>query len=177
MMLSYQTITFLQFILIGGVLALIYDIFRAYRKHNKKNRNFVVLQDIIFFIISLVVLVFSLVMFLNESIRFYLIIAIVLGISIYLSFLSKYIINLYIKFFDIWDKFINFIFIPFRLILEFFRKICIKIKKIVKKACKKSKNVIIYICNKFKNIIIKFNIQKRFKNEKTKNKRKKFKKE
>lgn len=174
MILSSQTIDFLQFIMVGTLLAMVFDIFRAYRMYKKTNRNFVVIQDIIYFIIALCILISSIVILLDDSLRFFLFLAMFLGIVIYLSIFSKFVIKLYIAIFKIYSNVLTFIFLPFKLAIQLLRKIYTFLEKIVKIACIKNKYVIFYIYNKIKGInikFLKFNIQKRVKNEKFKKKK------
>jgi spore cortex biosynthesis protein YabQ len=174
MILSSQTIDFLQFIIVGAVLATVFDIFRAYRKYKKVNRRFVMFQDIIFFLIALFILIFSIILLLDNSLRLYLFIAMFLGIVIYLSIFSRFVVKIYINIFKLYSKILTFILLPFKLIFESIRKFYTFLCKIVEKTCKRIKYVIFYIYNKIKCVkvkFLKFNIQKRVKNEKFKKKK------
>lgn len=174
MILSSQTIDFLQFLVVGMVLALVFDIFRAYRMYKKENKKYVIIQDIIYFFIALVILIFSIIIFLDNSLRFFLFLAMFLGIVIYLSILSKFVIRVYIKIFKIYNSFLMFLLLPFSLIIELSKKIYNILYKIVKKTCKRMKNVIFYLYSRIKCVkikFLKFNIQKRVKNEKFKKKK------
>lgn len=179
MILSSQTIDFLQFLVVGVVLALVFDIFRAYRLYKKDNRKYVIIQDVIYFFIALVILFASIIILLDNSLRFFLFIAMFLGIAIYLSILSKLVIKVYIKIFKIYNSFLTFIFLPFNLIVQLSKKVYTFLYKIVKKTCKRIKNVIFYLYSKVKCVkikFLKFNIQKRVKNEKFKKKKRREKK-
>ncbi|MDF2865619.1 MAG: hypothetical protein K0R72_428 [Clostridia bacterium] len=174
MVLSSQTIDFIQFIAVGITLAMVFDIFRAYRRYRKTNKKFVMIQDVIFFFIALFILTFSIVIFLDNSLRFYLFIAIFLGIITYISFFSKFVIKLYINLFKIYNSLLIFFLLPFKLIFDVIRKFYIFLMKIVKITCKRVKYVIFYIYSKIKCVrvkFLKFNIQKRVKNEKFKKKK------
>jgi spore cortex biosynthesis protein YabQ len=179
MILSSQTIDFVQFIMVGVLLAIVFDIFRAYRKYKKNDRKFVMIQDILFFLIALCILVFSILIFLDNSLRLYLFIAIFLGIVIYISFFSKLVIKIYIIMFKLYNKLLTFFLLPCSLIFQLIKRICIFLSKIVKITCKKIKYVIFYIYNRIKCVkvkFLKFNIQKRVKNEKFKKKKRSKKK-
>ena len=94
-----QVMNFLQFITIGIIIALIFDFFRAYRTRKKVSNFSVMIQDIIYFFIVTIIIVFSIVNFLDSSLRLYVFIAIVIGIMIYISILSKFILKIYDAFF------------------------------------------------------------------------------
>ena len=180
MILSSQTIDFIQFIIVGALLATVFDIFRAFRQYKKTNRKFVMIQDIIFFLIASFILIFSIILLLDNSLRLYLFIAMFLGIAIYLSIFSKFVIKIYINIFKIYSDTLSFILLPFKLIFQFVTVFYVFFKEIVKNTCKKTKNVIFYIYDKIKFIKIKFskfNIQKRVKNEKSKKKKRRKKEE
>ena len=50
---SSHIVEFLKFVLIGGIIGIIFDFFRAYRKNKKVSTFVVTLQDIIYFLIIL----------------------------------------------------------------------------------------------------------------------------
>jgi hypothetical protein len=174
MNLSSQTIDFMQFMIVGGLLAIVFDIFRAYRRYKKTSRKFVMIQDIIFFLIALLILIFSIVLLLDNSLRLYLFIAIFLGILIYLNFFSKFVIKIYINIFKLYNRVLIFFLLPFNLVFQVFKEIYIFLKKIVKKTCIIGKYVIFYMYNKIRCVkirFLKFNIQKRVKDGKFKKKK------
>ncbi len=176
MYVSSQVIDFLEFTLIGIIIACIFDFFRSYRKLNKVSTFTVILQDIIFFVIATVIIVISIINLLNSDIRLYIFIGIIIGISLYFSLLSKHIMKLYISFFKIFRNIISLIILPIVLFIQILQKIGRILQKISKKCCKKFSNMIFYICKLFKkfgrlnsSIFTKKNKkQKRVENEKDK---------
>ena len=52
---SSHIVEFLKFVLIGGIIGIIFDFFRAYRKNKKVSTFVVTLQDIIYFLIIFIV--------------------------------------------------------------------------------------------------------------------------
>ena len=179
MILSSQTIDFLQFMIVGAILALVFDIFRAYRMYSKDRKKYIVLQDIIFFCIALIILLFSIFVFLDNPLRLFLFFAMFLGVIIYLSVLSKFVVKVYIKVFELFKKFIAFLLLPINFLIKLSKNIYTFLDNFVKKTCKRMKYVIFYLYSKIKGVKIKFfkfNIQKRVKNEKFKKKERRGKK-
>lgn len=92
---------FLFFILIGFVISILFDIFRALRKNIKTPDTITFIQDFLFLIISGTIFLFGLIKFSNGEIRFYLFIAIFMGIIIYsltLSDLCVIILSVIVRF-------------------------------------------------------------------------------
>lgn len=152
MYVSSQLIDFFEFVLIGAIIACVFDFFRAYRKLKKVNTITVIIQDVIFFIIITVIIIFSLVKLLDSQIRLYIFLAVLLGCGLYFSTISKYIIKLYILFFNMSKEIISTICLPILLNLQIFQKISIFLKKIWRKCCKKFFSMISFIYRFIKNI-------------------------
>lgn len=154
-----QIINFLQFVTIGVIVALIFDFFRAYRSRKKVSNFIVMVQDIIYFLIVTIIVIFSIVNFLDSSLRLYILFAIIIGIMLYISLLSKFILKIYDTFFLTLFFIIDVFFTPIKLILQIFKKIYSFFEKNIKKCCKKFFNMVSFICKRFKNSkkrIIKF---------------------
>lgn len=164
MELKSETINFLTFIILGVIIGSIFDVFRALRKIKKYNNSIVYMQDVIFFIISGTIISFALIFKLESSLRIYLFLAIFLGIVLYIVLLSKYVLKIFVLFFNVLDKIIYFITIPLKIYKEIFTIIYIKLSVLIKKCCNKFLHMIFY----FKREINKtfFNIFK-FKRGKT----------
>lgn len=174
MFLHEETINFLKFVLVGIVFAVIFDFFRAYRKYKKVKKSFVIIQDIIFLTIVFCITTIVMLNFLNAEIRIYHFFAIVAGICIYLSTISKLVIQIYIEFLKASKAILKFIFLPINLIKEISTKILKKVEKISKKGCNKFKNVVFNICTKIKSL---FNNKNVLKDKKIKVKRVKIKRQ
>lgn len=154
-----QIINFLQFITIGVIVALIFDFFRAYRTRKKVSNFSVMIQDIVYFLIVTIIIVFSIVNFLDSSLRLYIFFAIVIGIMLYISLLSKFILKIYETFFMTLFFIIDVFFTPIKLILQILKKIYNFFEKYIKICCKKIFYVIFFIYKKLKinkKTIIKF---------------------
>lgn len=165
-----------EFFLLGFVIAIIFDFFRAYRKFKRPTDIEVLIQDIIFFFITTIIVIFGIINILDSNIRLYIFIAVFSGIGIYLSIISKYVIKIYNRFFEVIDSIIEFIFTPFYLFKQIIIFIFKKIHKICKICCKKFLYMLILIKRGIRSIDLKkFNNIKNKKNKK-KQKTKKVKK-
>lgn len=155
-----QLIEFFDFIIIGIIIATIFDFFRAYRKYKKVSNSGVVFQDILFFSIVSIIIIFSFVYILDSNIRLFIFIAILLGILIYISIFSKYFLKTYDIILKLFFDIISFIFLPIKLNLQIFLNILNFLKKYIIKCCKLFFYMVSFLCNKFK--LNLFSIKKAF---------------
>lgn len=151
MYVSSQLIDFFEFVLIGAIISCVFDFFRAYRKLNKVTTFKVLSQDIIFFIITTIIIIFSIINLLDSEIRLYIFIGLILGCSIYFCVISRFVIKLYIVFFNMFKEIVSTIFLPVLLNIQVFQKISKKMKKIWKKCCKMFLYMISFKCKFVKN--------------------------
>lgn len=165
MYVSSQAIDFFEFVLIGMLISFIFDFFRSYRKIKKVNTVVVIIQDIIYFIIVTLIIIFSIVKVLDSQIRLYIFMGIILGSSVYFSTISKYIIKLYIYTFNISSKVISDFLLPLKLNIQFLHKSLKKMQKIWKKCCKLFFYMLFYIYKFFKMVGIKITLIFKFKNK------------
>ena len=170
---SSHLLEFFGFLLIGVTLGIIFDFFRAYRKLKKSSVFFVTLQDIIFFIIATIIILLSIIFILDTEIRFYIFLAIGIGIYLYIKIFSRFILKIIVKFYEVINNFLGLIFLPISLIITLFKKIYQFLKKIIKKCCKKFLYVISIL---HKVIFCKLLKQKKVKNNDKKSRKKKRKK-
>ena len=127
-MLSYtQGQIFILFFLLGIVIGSIYDIFRVIRKNFKTSDFVTQIEDIIFLIISGILILCFILKFCIGEIRFYVFIAIFLGILLYFLPISKpyvIILNIVVKFCKkILSFFVNLIKIPYIFIKKHIKKL------------------------------------------------------
>ena len=137
----------ITFFIIGIIISIILDFFRSIRKLKKTSTSVVLVQDIIYFLIVLVVIIIGIYLFLDDEIRIYILCSMFLGAYIYFKLLSKYILKVYIFILKSLKSIINFIFIPFKLIKEIIQKIFRNLYKFVKKGCIKFFNMISFLWN------------------------------
>ena len=93
-----QAYLFLIFILNGIIIGLLFDIFRILRRSFKTPNFITYIEDIVFWVISTLIVVYSLFIFNNGEIRGYIFIGLVFGIAIYILFFSKLIMKVSVKF-------------------------------------------------------------------------------
>ena len=127
---------YIQFFFLGMIITMILDVFRGHRL--LRSRYNIVIYDILFCLISFIVISLYIIYFLDTNFRIYLVISILLGSYIYIKFLSKYFINIVYNFFVINSRIISFIFLNFSLLLHFFVEINKILKKFAKRLEKKS---------------------------------------
>ena len=108
-MITNQANLFLIFTINGAIIGLLFDTFRILRKSFKTSDIVTIIQDILFWIISGLIVLYSIFIFNNGEIRFFMFIGIFLGAFLYMILLSKYIIKISVEIIKVIKKIINFI--------------------------------------------------------------------
>lgn len=112
-MIYFQIKNFCVFLLLGIIIAFIYDIFRILRKNVKTNYLFTSIEDVVFMLISGFLFFRSLIVFASGQIRFYIFLSFGLGIFLYILTIKNFcdiILTVIIKTFLVILKYIlNFI--------------------------------------------------------------------
>lgn len=140
-----QLTTFIYFIITGIVLGVIFDVFRILRKSFKTSDIVTNIEDILFGIITGVILLISIFLFNNGELRLFIFIGIVFGIIIYMLLISKYFIKLNVAIINFIKKIIILLTKPFIILLKLIKRIflrpisfiCINLKLLFKKILKK----------------------------------------
>ena len=104
----FQLYNFFIFIVLGLIIALIFDLFRILRKKFKTNNIITYLEDILFWMISGFLITPAIFQFNDGELRAYLFIGIFLGIIIYIMLFTKLVNNIFLK-----------ILTPVKLLLDF----------------------------------------------------------
>ena len=129
-MVENQLELFLIFITNGIIIGILFDIFRVLRKTFKTNDIVTYLEDILFWILTGIIVLYSIFTFNNGEIRLFMFIAIFIGAVIYLFLFSSYFIKINVTILNILKniilKIIKIIGIPFKYICMFIRKIFFK---------------------------------------------------
>ena len=86
-MIINQGYLFLIFIINGIIIGLLFDFFRILRKSFKTKDTITYIEDILFWILTGVVILYSIFTFNNGEIRLFMFLAIILGIILYSEFL------------------------------------------------------------------------------------------
>ena len=150
-LISNQLYVFLIYSFSGVIIGLFFDVFRILRKSFKTPDFITYIEDIIFWILTGLFLIYIIFKFNNGEIRSYIFIGLGIGILLYLLIFSKYFIKInviiikYLK--AIFRTIFQIITYPFKVILKIFDKLIlkniIKIKNVIifyVKKCKKDKN-------------------------------------
>ena len=152
-MITNQAYLFLIFTINGIIIGLLFDIFRILRRSFKTADIITYIQDILFWILTGLILLYSIFTFSDGEVRFYMFIGVFLGCLIYMLMFSKYFIKINVKIVitmkKIVGKIISIVIFPLKTIIKFAKKtffkpiniITINIKKFAKDCHKKVKNI------------------------------------
>lgn len=119
-MAQNQAYLFLVFSLTGVAIGILFDFFRILRRSIKTSNIITYIEDVLFWILTGILVLYNIWYFNNGEIRIYMFLGIVIGVLVYMSTLS----NIFVK---IFSKILSFIIkimeIPFKIIIDIFRKI------------------------------------------------------
>ena len=105
-----QIYSLLIFTITGILIGIIFDIFRVIRKTFKTPDFITYIEDLIFWMITGVLLLFTILKFNNGEIRSYIFVGLGVGIIIYLLAISKLFIKVNVIIISFFKKIISFIF-------------------------------------------------------------------
>jgi len=129
-MITNQAYLFFIFLINGIIIGLLFDFFRILRRSFKTNNIITYIEDILFWILTGIILLYSIFIFNNGEIRLYLFLGVMLGIIIYMLTISTFIININVKFIKflktVINKVVHIILIPFNFVYNLMKKIFIK---------------------------------------------------
>ena len=115
-----QAYLFLVFSLTGVAIGILFDFFRILRRSIKTSNIITYIEDVLFWILTGILVLYNIWYFNNGEIRIYMFLGRVIGVLVYMSTLS----NIFVK---IFSKILSFIIkimeIPFKIIIDIFRKI------------------------------------------------------
>ena len=123
---SEQLISFIYFIIVGMLLSIIFDIFRILRRTIKTSDIITNIQDILFCIITGVIIILSIFYFNKGELRLYIFIGILLGITFYMIFISKYFIKINVTIINFIKKLLFLLIKPLIIILNFTKSLFFK---------------------------------------------------
>lgn len=153
-MVINQAYLFLIFTINGIIIGILFDIFRVLRKSFKTSDIITYIQDVLFWILTGFILLYSVFTFSNGEIRLYMFFGVFIGGLIYMLMFSKYFININVKiiltFKNIIQKIISIIIFPLKIIIKFMKKVFFKPIKFITINITKCK---INSQNKIKNIL------------------------
>ncbi len=88
-----QLISFFVFFISGCFIGVIFDIFRVLRKSFKTSDIITYIEDIIFGILTMIIILSSIFKFNNGELRLYIFIATMLGLMFYILLISRFFIK------------------------------------------------------------------------------------
>ena len=135
-MVQNQAYLFLVFSLTGVEIGILFDFFRILRRTIKTGNIVTYIQDILFWILTGILVLYNIWYFNNGEIRIYMFLGIIIGTLIYMSTLSNISVKLFTK---ILSMIIKALEIPFKTIITIFRKIITTILLLFTKNAKKIK--------------------------------------
>ena len=109
----------LLFILTGIVIGVLFDIFRIIRRSFKTPDFLTYIEDILFWLLTGIILLFTIFTFNNGEIRLYIFVSLLFGLTIYLLTLSKLFIKINVKIIGIIKKIVCY---PIKLIYNFIKR-------------------------------------------------------
>lgn len=129
-MITNQAHLFLIFCINGIIIGLLFDFFRILRRIFKTHDIVTYIQDVLFWILTGFIMLYSIFTFNNGEIRLFMFLGVALGIIFYMLCLSSHIIKVNVAIINflknIIIKIFNIISIPFKAIYNLIRKIFFK---------------------------------------------------
>ena len=138
-MAGNQTYLFIVFTIVGIIIGVLFDIFRILRKSFKTKDIVTYIEDILFWILTGIIILFSMYKFSNGELRFFMIIGIIMGTLMYMITFSRYVIKISVFIIKIIKTIIVY---PVKVVEKILKKIIIR--------------PIFIICINFKKNIINF---------------------
>ena len=121
-----QLISFFYFIIVGIVLSIIFDIFRILRRTIKTSDIVTNIEDILFCFITGIIILLSIYYFNNGELRLYIFVGILMGLTIYMIFISRFFIKINVIMINFIKKILYLLIKPFIFILNFTKKLIFK---------------------------------------------------
>mgnify|MGYP004510347261 FL=1 len=125
-MAQNQAYLFLVFSLTGVIIGVLFDFFRILRRSIKTSNLITYIEDILFWILTGMLILYSIWFFNNGEIRIFIFLGIIIGILLYIFTLSNIIVRI---FSTIFSYIIRVLTIPFKTIYTIISKIFIKFAK------------------------------------------------
>lgn len=125
-----QLYTLFVFIISGSIIGILFDLFRILRKSFKTPDIITYIEDILFWIITGLFLLYIIFKYSLGEIRIYMFISLIIGLVTYFLTISKYFIRLNVKIIDILkisiSKIIYILFYPVKIIIHILQKTIFK---------------------------------------------------
>lgn len=125
-MVTNQAFIFFVFILTGFLIGILFDIFRVLRRSFKTSDIITYIEDILFWIITGLIILYVSFAFNNGQIRGYTLLGLILGGFLYLLIFSNIFIKVMVKILNYIKKIVGFILniviSPIKFVIKIFRK-------------------------------------------------------
>ena len=121
-----QLTNFIYFVLTGIILSIVFDVFRILRRSFKTSDVLTNIEDVLFGIITGIILLSSIFLFNNGEIRLYIFIGMSIGIILYMIFISKYFIKLNVVIISFIKKIVILLTKPFIILFKFIKRLFFK---------------------------------------------------
>lgn len=125
-----QAYSFLIFLINGFGIGIIFDIFRILRKSFKTSDFITYIEDILFWVLSGILTLYTIIVFNDGKIRLYILLAIIIGVIIYTLTISRLFIKFSVSVIDsikkAISKVLNIIAYPIKIIFKFLKKVFLK---------------------------------------------------
>ena len=125
-MVTNQAFIFFIFILTGFLIGILFDIFRVLRRSFKTSDIITYIEDILFWIITGLIILYVLFAFNNGQIRGYTLLGLILGGFLYLLIFSNIFIKVMVTILNYIKKvvgfIINIVISPIKFVIKIFRK-------------------------------------------------------
>lgn len=129
-MIINQLILFSIYLLSGVALCTLFDFFRSLRKNFKTSDHITIIEDILFWIIAGIILMLIIDKFSYGELRAYPFFGLVIGVSLYYKFMSRFIIKFYsIIIYSLKNIFVALKNIIVKVLLNPIKSIIIRLKK------------------------------------------------
>lgn len=137
-MAENQAYLFICFALVWIIIGIVFYLFIILRKTFKTKDLITYIEDIFFWIITGIIIIYSMYKFCDGELRLFMIIGIILGAILYLITISEYVIKISVYIINILKRILYF---PLKIVFKFIRRfilrpitiICINLRKNVKK--------------------------------------------
>ena len=128
--MNNQAYLFLIFSLNGFIIGVLFDFFRILRKSFKTSDIATYIEDILFWILTGITILYTIFVFNNGEIRLYMFFGIMIRVTLYMLILSKYIIKVSVYIMNTMKKtflyIIKIIFCPLKIIYKVLKRIFLK---------------------------------------------------
>ena len=139
-MITNQALLFFIFVINGLLIGIVFDIFRILRISFKTKDFVTYIEDIAFWLITGAIVLYSIFIFNNGEIRFFIFIGIIIGVILYMMLFSSNVIKISVLIIKFLKK---IIIIPIKILKKPITMITINIRKTIREKIKsiKQKNV------------------------------------